>query len=217
MTGTKWGQRAERRVDILRAARARLAEAGFDALNMRGVARDAGVSAGTVYTYFSSKEELFATLYAQRIDEFHAEIRPACASAERAEDLFVTIASAYLDVYRVFGRELNVWAGLLDGSATSEHVAKPLIAAAEVTLATVGAAMGRLASARGASATAEPDAHLVLPFLWATITGLAEHFTSRRRRIYAANWDDLVRFAARTVVAGLDTAHAQPEPGAPPC
>lgn len=52
-------------------------------------------------------------LYAQRLDEFHAEIEPACREVRQPEELFVLIATKYLDVYRVYGRELNIWSVLL--------------------------------------------------------------------------------------------------------
>src|SRR5215468_9267501 len=102
---TKWGDKEARREDILRAARRLLQRRGYAAFNVRDLASDAGVTAGTVYTYFESKEELFALLYAERLDRLHDEIAPFAASA-KAEDLFVAFANAYRDVYRVFGREL---------------------------------------------------------------------------------------------------------------
>ncbi|MQA61523.1 MAG: TetR family transcriptional regulator [Actinophytocola sp.] len=208
-TSTTWGQTEQRRADILDAARSQLSEGGLAALNMREVARGAGVSPGTVYTYFRSKEELFATLYAQRIDEFRAEIEPACASARTPEQLFVTIATAYLDVYRVFGRELNIWAVLLAENPTAEDIAKPLIAAAERTIAAVAGTMARIANARGGTVTSEAAARLALPFLWATITGLADHVTSGRRRLHSSGWRELVEFTATTVVAGLDAGNSR--------
>src|SRR5689334_22984946 len=64
---TKWGDRVQRRADILDAARACIAGPGYLALNMRDLAAAAGVSPATLYSYFANKEELFATLYAEAI------------------------------------------------------------------------------------------------------------------------------------------------------
>lgn len=51
-----------KRRQILDGARSVFLADGFDAASMSEVARAAGVSKGTLYVYFSSKEELFAAL-----------------------------------------------------------------------------------------------------------------------------------------------------------
>lgn len=48
---------------LFASARALLAEAAYDDISIRMVATGAGVSAATAYTYFSSKDHLFATLF----------------------------------------------------------------------------------------------------------------------------------------------------------
>src|SRR5262249_35355569 len=57
-TTTKWGDREQRRADILDAARAHIASAGYLSLNMRDLAANAGVSPGTLYSSFPTKEAL---------------------------------------------------------------------------------------------------------------------------------------------------------------
>ena len=51
-----------KRRQILDGARAVFLADGFDAASMNEIARSAGVSKGTLYVYFASKEELFAAL-----------------------------------------------------------------------------------------------------------------------------------------------------------
>lgn len=51
-----------KRRQILDGARRVFLSAGFDGTSMNEVARAAGVSKGTLYVYFASKEELFAAL-----------------------------------------------------------------------------------------------------------------------------------------------------------
>ncbi|GAA4370887.1 TetR/AcrR family transcriptional regulator [Nocardioides caricicola] len=48
---------------LFASARTLLDEAAYDDISIRLVASGAGVSAATAYTYFSSKDHLFATLY----------------------------------------------------------------------------------------------------------------------------------------------------------
>src|SRR5262249_5829655 len=128
-TKTQWGDGEGRRRDILGAARRLLECDGYDALSIRDVARGAGVSPGLVYTYFGSREQLFAALYAERLAQLDAELAPLCAQAETPEALLVAIAERYFDVYRVFGRELNLWSLLVGTHAFPEEVAAPLVAA----------------------------------------------------------------------------------------
>jgi AcrR family transcriptional regulator len=193
---TRWGDREGRRRDIVAAARQLLARVGYDRLNIRDVARGAHVSLGTVYTYFASREELFAALYAERLEAFHDEIAQVSAAARTPEQLLVGIAGAYLDVYRVFGREVNLWVMLADANRLPAELAQPMVQAASKSLALVAASLERLGVQ-----LAEPA--LALPFLWATLNGLADHFTGQRHRMHQIAWPELAGFAARTIVAGL--------------
>lgn len=60
----------ERAVDrLLAAALEELRQTGYQALNVRAVARRAGVSPATAYNYFASKEHLFAAVNLQLIRE----------------------------------------------------------------------------------------------------------------------------------------------------
>jgi AcrR family transcriptional regulator len=56
------GQDPRKRTQILDGARTAFLERGFDASSMGDIARIAGVSKGTLYVYFDSKEDLFAEL-----------------------------------------------------------------------------------------------------------------------------------------------------------
>jgi AcrR family transcriptional regulator len=203
---TRWGDREGRRRDILAAARALLRRGGYQRLNMRDVAHGARVSPGTVYTYFAGREELFAALYAERLEAFHDEIAPLCASARSLEQLFVDVGERYLDVYRVFGREVNLWAMLAGEERRPAELAQPMIAAAGRIMALVGGAIDRL----GGRAAWRDERALALPFLWATLNGLAEHFTGQRHRLHGATWPELAGFAARTLIAGLQHRAAPP-------
>ncbi len=72
--------RARVRERLLRAAATRFAADGFDAANINTISLEARLAKGTVYNYFSSKEELFGEV-----------IRTAC---ERAVELWSRAPSA---------------------------------------------------------------------------------------------------------------------------
>ncbi|MBF6133958.1 TetR/AcrR family transcriptional regulator [Nocardia otitidiscaviarum] len=195
----KWGDRDARRRDILDAGHALLIEHGFGALQMRDVAKGAGISPGTVYTYFATKEALYAALYAQRLHEFADAIEPVCAVADDAENLYVAVATEYLEVYRVYGRELNLWSVLAGEVDLDPEVGGVLAAAAGRVLAVTRQAVVRLS---GHDAP-EDEFGPALVLLWSSINGLADHFTSVRPYLHAYGWEELVRFAARTLAVGL--------------
>ncbi len=60
-------QKQERRRDILRAARAHLAEVGFEGFSMRPLGKAAGVARGTLYLYFPTREEVLLALYLEEV------------------------------------------------------------------------------------------------------------------------------------------------------
>jgi AcrR family transcriptional regulator len=207
---TKWGDRPRRRRDILEAARLLYERHGYDGLHMRSVAEGAGVSPGTLYTYFTDREALFAVLYAERLDRFAAEIAPQCADATSLEALLIQIANRYLDVYRVFGRELNLWTLLVAASVDQAEVAAPLVQSATNVMATVLGAVDRCARASGVELGRVRDGELLVPYFWATLNGLADHFTSKRHLLHRHSWDELVRFSARMLVAALSSLKPAP-------
>lgn len=56
------GQDPVKRQQILDGANRVFSQMGFDAASMNDITREAGVSKGTIYVYFSNKEELFIEL-----------------------------------------------------------------------------------------------------------------------------------------------------------
>jgi AcrR family transcriptional regulator len=95
---TRWRRRKEARPEeILAAALESFAERGFAATRLEDVAARAGISKGTLYLYFKSKEELFeavvrATLLPnlERVEALTASYQGR--SAELLEQLLLTIA-----------------------------------------------------------------------------------------------------------------------------
>lgn len=55
----------EKRVRILHVATMEFAEKGFSAANINVIAKNAGISIGSMYNYFASKEDLFLTVFDQ--------------------------------------------------------------------------------------------------------------------------------------------------------
>jgi AcrR family transcriptional regulator len=194
---TRWGDREQRRADILAAARDEVAGRGYLGFAMRDVAAGAGVSPGALYSYFATKEDIFAALFAERLDELQAEVALICARTDGLHELLVDVGRAYLPVYGAYGEHFDIWALTQDvGSESAQGLAEP---AARI-LASVGAALERLGAL---DAFDERDREYVMPFLWMTLTGMASHFTGSRHLLHPYSADDLFEFAADLITAAL--------------
>jgi AcrR family transcriptional regulator len=90
---------AERRAQILRAARALFLESGFLATRMEDVAKRADLSKGAVYFYFESKRTLFDAL----VEEEHATtlsfLQAAATDPRPAADKLVELGTQYLHYF----------------------------------------------------------------------------------------------------------------------
>ncbi len=186
---------------------------GYLGLNMRDIAGGAGVSPGTLYQYFSTKEEIFATLYAEAIEAHTARLAPVCGQADDLEAFLVEVATAYLDLYAAYGRHFTTWSAVM-AESTAPHSGddpdSPLTSELSLRLRSatydqavlIVTTMRRIAEGRGHRLVDEPQA---MPMLWAVLNGLADHVTSERHKLTRFSIDELIAFTARTLAAGLVT------------
>ncbi len=115
--------REERRQQILDSALAVFSQKGFHASNVSDVAAHAGVSQGTIYWYFDSKEELFDAAIVGFFSGFGAEMTAVLQGGETATEKLRALANSMDDfavnAQQVFGAFLGYWASSQDrqGSA----------------------------------------------------------------------------------------------------
>lgn len=93
---TKHLSEAERRAQILKAARAVFIEKGYLGARVQDVAHRAGLSKGAVYFYFQSKRELFMALVHEEheatysfLDEAERDPRPAAVKLKSLVDVYL--------------------------------------------------------------------------------------------------------------------------------
>ncbi len=72
----KEGPLASKAESILAAAKRSFLAAGFGAVSMDAIAREAGVSKATVYAHFASKEELFGAVVGRECERYLARFSP---------------------------------------------------------------------------------------------------------------------------------------------
>ena len=204
-TPTTWGDKAQRRVDSLDAARSRIADHGYLALNMRDLAADAGVSPATLYSYFATKEELFATLYAEAIRRHTEAFRPLAEAEHHLAELLTLVLEGYLDLYRTYGRHFTMWSAIrrdVDPGAGPfppeliDELRRATIAHNKVLMESVDAAAAR-------DGRRVVDRKLVPSFLWSSLNGLADHFVSERRALDPFPARRLVEFAGRRLAVAI--------------
>jgi len=96
---TKHLSEAERRSQILRAARGVFIEKGYLAARVDDVAKRAGLSKGAVYFYFSSKRELFLALVNEEHEATYSFLEQAEEDARPASVKLVDLGQKYLDYF----------------------------------------------------------------------------------------------------------------------
>ncbi|HWC35301.1 MAG TPA: helix-turn-helix domain-containing protein [Mycobacteriales bacterium] len=152
------GRPADTVAALVDAAVGEVAETGFDGLTIRGVARRAGVSPATAYTYFASKEHLLTEVFWRRLEAIpeppHA---PRQATAER-------VAAAVRDVALLVADEPELAAGIT--TALLAHDSD-----VQVLRTRIGAAItARLAAAIGPESDPSVLAILTFTFIGALLS-----------------------------------------------
>ena len=86
-----------RRANILDAAERCFARAGFQGASMHAICREAGVSAGALYVYFRSKEELIEGLALRDRAQVREEVARAAGSDDLVEGLARVLQTSAID------------------------------------------------------------------------------------------------------------------------
>ena len=197
---TRRGDREGRRRDILHAASQILVKRGYSDLNMRDVARDAGVSAGTLYSYFATKEEIFETLLIQRYGDVLEAIE--AVEVDRPADiegLLQVAIPAFIETYRVYGRHFSAWRHYMasnPGEAPKTGVGGELLDAYMALKTAFERCLRATAKRQGISAFETP---VEMAYVWVIVGGMSEHFGNDRHRFGDYEMDDVIRHAARVL------------------
>ncbi len=102
----RWRRRKDARPqEILEAALASFAEKGFAATRMEDIAERAGVTKGTIYLYFESKEAVFKTLVRESIGTQLAQVTEAIRAFDgKSSDLLRFVLVTIGDFIRTSDR-----------------------------------------------------------------------------------------------------------------
>lgn len=111
-------EKKQRKEQILNTARELLLRDGHNAVSMNRIARKAELSVGTLYLYFASREELFATLQEEGLDLLYERIREASDKKGSPEKRLHHIATAY----RIFSEEQKNYFDIINSFLTSQDI-----------------------------------------------------------------------------------------------
>lgn len=88
----------EKRVRILESAAKVFAREGFYNAKIKDVAQEAGVAHGTVYLYFSSKEDLLISLFRENLSELIQYVQSEIQKEKNAEDKLRRMMSLQIEL-----------------------------------------------------------------------------------------------------------------------
>jgi AcrR family transcriptional regulator len=93
-------ERETRRAEILEAAKAVFSDRGLQASTMDQVADAVELSKGTLYLYFSCKEELYVSIFLEGLDKLIQRFREAVGGVSEWEAKLKALGEAYFQFYR---------------------------------------------------------------------------------------------------------------------
>lgn len=89
----------DRKTAILKSVLKIVNREGFYHLNMKKVAAEAGVAAGTIYLYFKGKEDLINALYKMILQEFNSSVLEGFDENKPVKDNFYEMLNRALSYY----------------------------------------------------------------------------------------------------------------------
>jgi AcrR family transcriptional regulator len=121
--GVREARKAANRAAILGAGRKVFIETGYEACTIRDIVRESGLSPGTFYNYFESKEAVLAELVEDLAGVVRSRVREARAAAQDPRSFMEDAYRAYFDVFaadadtlQLVARNQNIFRGVVFGA-----------------------------------------------------------------------------------------------------
>ena len=167
---TKHLSEAERRSQILRAARAVFIEKGFLAARVEDVAKRASLSKGAVYFYFASKRDLFMALVQEEHEATYSFLDEVEEDGRAAAVKLLDLGQKYLDYFAGLKSPPRFFLMMCEQGIRDDEIREECQAVHERF---VDAAARILAQGMAEGAFREADPHAVAQMLKAMIDGMA--------------------------------------------
>lgn len=106
-----------RRALVLEAARSVFAEKGVEGASIREIAKRAAYTPGAIYSYFDSKEAIYAALLAESLERLNQEVTAAKTHRQQPALTLSTKAQSWFGFYARNPRDLDLGFYLVQGLA----------------------------------------------------------------------------------------------------
>ena len=203
--GTK--ERRERELEsrrrlILATARDLFVRTGFSGVTLGDIAAGIEFSKGTIYNHFGSKEEIYATILLEHLDDLRAELRAATAAGRDMRAKVWNLMKAYVRFYREHREHFKL---LFFIDMVSDHVRIPDALLKEIRLRKIACLRELQNAVKEGVRTGEVGpgrtAARVSLLMWGTVNGIIHLAESRQVR--EGELDGLVAAGFDVVLAGL--------------
>ena len=169
---------------ILASGRKMSLENGFERTNLRDLCAEAGITTGSFYRHFESKEDIFSTFVQPAVDEIKktfADAEPVCREAVETGDIrrlwMIMDAERLLDyMYRNFDA-LKLLLKCSDGTKYSDFLNDVVCMEADISLRSLNAARER--GFLSAEIPSEPEMHMICHAYVSSIFEAVLHDLSR--------------------------------------
>ncbi|MEO7885507.1 MAG: TetR/AcrR family transcriptional regulator [Polaromonas sp.] len=104
-----------RRGLMLDAARRVFERLGIEGGSIREIAKEAGYTAGAIYSYFENKEAIYGALLAETLERLHATVAAAGTANQAPADRLEAKASAWFGFFADSPRDLDLGFYLVQG------------------------------------------------------------------------------------------------------
>ena len=101
-------EKLRRRQDILEAAKNSFAKRGFMNTTIEQIAQESELSTGTIYLYFSGKEELYVSLIVETYDILIKKLEETLKQDMAPDELLVSIAITYYDFCKTHSNHYKI-------------------------------------------------------------------------------------------------------------
>jgi len=195
-------EKEQRRLQILDAARSLVLKYGVFAASVQQIAKLAELSVGTIYLYFGSKEEIFATLQEEILDLMNEELEEAIERASGPAEGLRAIARVYND----FSIENKKYFDVINYFLSPSDIIFPPHLKSEIDLhgnriLSLVVDVIERGVREGAFVAENPKRCAVV--MWATIHGLIQFRKLRDTILRGEDFDALYRYSVECFIAGL--------------
>lgn len=192
---------------LITAAHAILETSGPEALTVRRIAAEAGMSTMNVYSRFDGKNGVIDELYADGFRRLAAKLEAVPSTGDAIDDILRVMSA-----YRQFAIDNPTYYRVMFRSATLPSY-QPSQAARDVAFTCLQSLIARVEQAQRAGQIAvvsEWSAQEIAAWLWATCHGLVSVEASDVA-VPGVSWDGVFEHGARAALLGLHPAIADAE------